>query len=242
MTIRKDKAHESDGGYIVNDESNGDTIEGPYYTGGPSSPIGLDLPTSTFYVQNTSQGNLIWKKIGAGVNDWRELSAQDIPFDPTGQLNFDPTDTTVDLALQKFGGFSVSDLTEAEGFTSNTLEQTASDGWVSKTNFPWLTTEIKTSGLFSLRWFMEVGQTKATRNFGFRVLWRIEGGVWAVLSEIASSTVSRDGNTIMQSGFKEVSVLADSKIEIDVQHGQTTAGFQSIMSNVSVEVRRISNN
>lgn len=134
---------------------------------------------------------------------------------------------------------SFDDITEAEGFVSNGTEQTASDGWVSKTGFPWTTTETKTAGKFSLRWFMEVGQTKATRNFGYRVLWRPTGGAWTILSEISSATVAKDGNKGQQSGFKEITLPTDNTIEMDIQHGQTIDGFESIISNVSVEVRRL---
>lgn len=90
--IDANKAHEVTDGLIVNDENNGDLIEGPFYTGGPSSPVGLDLPAKTFYVQNTASGTTIWKKFNTGVNDWRQLSAQDIPFDPTNAQNEIATD------------------------------------------------------------------------------------------------------------------------------------------------------
>ena len=88
----KDKADEVQEGLIVNQDSNGDLIEGPFFTGGPSSPVGLDLPVSTFYVQNDVSGIKTWKKFGAGVNDWRQVSAQDIPVDPTNLGNYTSTD------------------------------------------------------------------------------------------------------------------------------------------------------
>jgi hypothetical protein len=72
-----DKAFAVTNGLLV-DES----LNGPFYTGGTVSPIGLDLPQSTFYLQTVTGGVLIWRKFGAGVNDWRILSAQDIPIDP----------------------------------------------------------------------------------------------------------------------------------------------------------------
>lgn len=230
------RAHEVTNGVITNPDENTD---GPFYTGGPLSPVGLDLPERTLYVQNAAGGVLIWRKFGTLASEWRQLSSEDIPFDPTGLLNLDPTDVDLQLAVEKLGNQSVSDLTEAEGFVSNAQEMTTSDGWVSKTGFPIITINDKTSGLFSLRWFAQVGQTKASRNFGFRVLWRPLGGVWAPLAEI-QATVTRDDNVFMQSGFKEVTLPTTTKIEMDVQHGQTTDGFSSIIENVSVEIRRIS--
>lgn len=67
------KAHEVEQGILVEN--------GPFYTGGTTSPVGLDLPTGTFYLQTTAGGALIWRKYGANATDWRELSAQDVPFD-----------------------------------------------------------------------------------------------------------------------------------------------------------------
>ena len=77
------KAYEAENGFLVEN--------GPFYTGGSSSPVGLDLPTKTLYLQTTASGILLWRKFNTGVNDWRQLSAQDIPFDKTG-LKFNATD------------------------------------------------------------------------------------------------------------------------------------------------------
>ena len=68
-----DKALEAEQGFLVE--------SGPFYTGGTASPVGLDLPTGTLYLQDTASGVLLFRKFGAGVNDWRQLAAQDIPYD-----------------------------------------------------------------------------------------------------------------------------------------------------------------
>lgn len=133
---------------------------------------------------------------------------------------------------------SLSDITEAEAFTSEAEDQTASDLWVSKTGFPFLTEGVKTAGQFSVRWSIEVGQTKANKTFSFRVRWRAEGGTWVDLTSL-STTISTPGDTYLQGGFKEVVLPSADKIELDVQHGVTTATGNSILRNVSVEVRRI---
>ena len=64
------KAFEVINGVLVNENSAGNVIEGPFYTGGPNSPVGLNLPEKTVYVQNKIDGMLIWRKFGNGVNDW----------------------------------------------------------------------------------------------------------------------------------------------------------------------------
>lgn len=133
---------------------------------------------------------------------------------------------------------SLADITEAEGFMDSPEEQTTADGWVSKNNFPFLTANTKTAGLFSLRWSMEVGQTKSDKVFGYRVRWRAEGGAWSDLTSIIT-TVMNNNDVSLQGGFADVQLPSDSKIEMDVQYGQTIAGFAAIIRNVSVEIRRI---
>ena len=67
MAIVKNDSQEVQGGIVVSDG----ITEGPFYTGGPNSPVGLDLPTDTIYVQNTASGTLIWQKFGASTANWR---------------------------------------------------------------------------------------------------------------------------------------------------------------------------
>ncbi len=61
--IDPNNAFEVESGLQVNDS-------GPFYTGGPSAPMGLDLPVRTMYVQTLTDSFLIWTKFGTGVNDW----------------------------------------------------------------------------------------------------------------------------------------------------------------------------
>lgn len=89
------------------DISPSEGVDGPFYTGGPMSPVGLNLPTRTFYVQNDPSNKVkVWLKFGAGVNDWRELSAEDIPFNPANAENITATnlqDLGEQLANRPFG-------------------------------------------------------------------------------------------------------------------------------------------
>ena len=88
-----DKAFEVDFGVVVNFDDN---TEGPFYTGGPSNPFGLNLPDRTIYVQHDASGIIIWRKFGNNVNDWaiqdrilRNTINEDlyIPADNTTLLN-----------------------------------------------------------------------------------------------------------------------------------------------------------
>lgn len=81
-----DRAYEISRGLIINQIS----ADGPFITGGPSSPIGLNLPVRTIYLRNDTSKVRIYLKFGNNNNDWRELSAQDVPFLTTGLTNSSP--------------------------------------------------------------------------------------------------------------------------------------------------------
>lgn len=115
MSNNIDDAFEVDNGIIL-DESTGL----PYITGGLSSPVGLDLPEETLYLQGTNSGFVLWKKYNDNPNSWRIFDSTDIPFDPTLQ-NFDPTIDTVQkgIDLLKQGGGSGVSGTVVGGSTGN---------------------------------------------------------------------------------------------------------------------------
>lgn len=73
MPLNPNRVFEAEGGFRVLDG----TTEGPIYTGGPASPVGLDFPVGTFYVQNNGTGAVIWRKWNTGVNDWVKASPMD---------------------------------------------------------------------------------------------------------------------------------------------------------------------
>lgn len=97
MTIEINKAHDVDHGLLINDPNSGNNVEGPFITGGPNSPVGLNLPEKTMYVQNTASGIIVWEKYSNGVNDWKIYPANKIGFDPA---NVDITATDVQAAIE----------------------------------------------------------------------------------------------------------------------------------------------
>ena len=231
MSINQPRAFENLDGYSVID--NDGNVKG-YITMVTGDPTGSSAPINTFVFRQDTL--TVWYKFGAGDNDWRQIRAEDSTFDPTGLLNIPPTDTTVQAALETLGNQSVADIAEIESFESTPQETTTSNGWVSKSGFPW-TSASKTAGIFSVRWFYEVGQTKASRNFGYRTL--LTAPTSETLSEIPVAGISNDNQRFMQSGFQEYELLSDGPLTVDVQFGQTTDGFSAIMQNVAVEIRRL---
>lgn len=66
--INKDELLEIENGLKVANDDGGDS--GPIYTGGSELPFGQDLPVDSLYTQSRSDGVLVWRKYGTGVNDW----------------------------------------------------------------------------------------------------------------------------------------------------------------------------
>lgn len=77
------KAQSIRAGLIVDEEN-----DGPFYTGGVASPIGLDLPVSTIYTQVTPTGVILWKHNSATVTDWTPITAEIFSSAPSPYILF----------------------------------------------------------------------------------------------------------------------------------------------------------
>lgn len=66
--VELEKAFSIERGLIIDEETTK-----LLFTGGSSQPLGKDLPVSTIYTQTTASGIVLWRKIGAGVNDWEPI-------------------------------------------------------------------------------------------------------------------------------------------------------------------------
>lgn len=53
---------------------------GPFIFGGSASPVGLNFPTDTIYIQTSSSGDKFWRKWNSGNNDWIQLTLNDFHF------------------------------------------------------------------------------------------------------------------------------------------------------------------
>jgi hypothetical protein len=65
MAINQDRAFELPDGVIVNDAAG--------VFSGYDSPVGLDLPLGSLYLQNQGTGK-IWQKSGLSVGNWTDLT------------------------------------------------------------------------------------------------------------------------------------------------------------------------
>jgi hypothetical protein len=69
MAINFDKAYEVENGIIL-------SRDGAYLIGGNTDPTGSDAPVGTWYLRLDTK--TLWYKYDTGVNDWRQISADDI--------------------------------------------------------------------------------------------------------------------------------------------------------------------
>lgn len=88
MSLDRERTFEVDNGIVIIDPSNGTSAT---ITGGVNSPLGLDFPAGSVYVQKNTNESVLWEKFGAGVNDWQIYKGSNISLDPTGN-NFTATD------------------------------------------------------------------------------------------------------------------------------------------------------
>lgn len=63
--FERSKAFAVQSGVLIND-----SLSGPFITGGPGSPVGVDAPVGTVYLQPIASGFDLWEKQGAGPNQW----------------------------------------------------------------------------------------------------------------------------------------------------------------------------
>lgn len=230
-----DKAFEALNGFDVKTDEDTD---GPFYTGGPSDPTGLDLPVRTFYVQNEASTPVkIWLKFNTGVNDWRQLDAIDIPYDPTGFLNFEPTDTDVKKALDKFGALNLADLTELEAFNDDSTSSTTTNGWSTKHNIT--TVGIKTAGTFSITHSAQIGQSDKEKQVGYRAQWKADSsGTWITLADVRNGLGTDDGYEL-RTGINIVTLASDDQVDIRQQFGQTDDGGTGRSRFNSIVIQRV---
>lgn len=58
-------------------DSDGILIEdGPYVIGGSASPVGIDAPLKTIYIQEETDGIKIWKHFTTNPNDWQTTNSE----------------------------------------------------------------------------------------------------------------------------------------------------------------------
>lgn len=225
------KAFEVSNGIILN-EADG----GPYATGGTASPVGLNLPESTIYIQNTINGFILWKKYNDNPNSWRIFDTTDIPYNPVGKPNLDPSDTNASLALDRLGNQTFAEATQYYHFSNTVESTTTSDGWVLKAQ---VTTPVVPTGKYILHFAGNLTNTQK-KTTGFQVNWRSDGftGFNTIFDTYASPV---EANVFeLRAGFREITISNESTVTIQALFGWTIGGGTARINAVDFYLFKVS--
>lgn len=78
MGVLENSAYEVNSGLKINN--------GPLFIGGTASPIGLDEPLFSVYVQELSNGIIFWKHNSSDPNDWAPITAEIFSASPPSMV------------------------------------------------------------------------------------------------------------------------------------------------------------
>lgn len=159
--------------------------------------------------------------------------------------NFDPTGTT--LVSTKTGPAirelaqnppPIDALTEFEAFESASQQSTTSNGWVTKSGYPY-TTDVKTAGTYVIDHTAQVGQSDKEKTVGHRVQYR-EGtsGTWITLIDIRDA-LSTDGAFQVRTGFNLLTLTTDTVFQLRIQWGQTDDGGTGLIKEANIKIGRV---
>lgn len=163
--------------------------------------------------------------------------AEEVAFDPTG-TGFDPSVESVDDALRQIDTLDLETLTEFEAFESESNQTTTSNGWVTKSGYPF-TSAAKEAGRFVIDHTAEVGNSDKEKQTGHRVQWRPgTAGSWQTLVDIRNA-VSVDGRTELRTGFNIIDLPSDGPFQVRIQFGQTDDGGTGTIRNANIKIGRV---
>lgn len=167
--------------------------------------------------------------------EWHEerlLEAPIVDFDNTEFTSDNVADAIVE-ARDTAQGF-----TEFEAFGSATQQNTTSNGWVTKSGYPYTTTP-KTAGQYILDYTAQVGQSDKEKQVGFRVQYRLgTSGTWLTIADIRDA-VSTDDAFQFRTSFELITLPSDGVFQVRLQWGQTDDGGTGYIKNANIKVSRV---
>lgn len=165
-----------------------------------------------------------------------ELIASNVPFDNT---NTEFLSDTVQDAIVEGGTRPIQALTEFESFSSPAPQSTTSNGWVTKSGYPFTTTN-KTSGTYVVDFTATLSQNSNNSEAGYRIQYRIgTTGTWIDLFSIII-VFARAGTIPPITSFREVTLPSDGVFQLRVQWGQTNQGGSATLSEANLKIGKAS--
>lgn len=219
------RAYEIEYGVIPNPDSGG-----PFITGGSASPIGLALDISTIYIQTFSTGIRIWKKFDTGNSDWRQISAQDIPFDPS---SVDLVGTNSQLAIEELANRHYGkDFIE---LTKEASETTTGGSFTTYSTLTFNVSDSSGSNKYRLNASFNWGHNAASNDIRIRT--RIDG---TNIDELRIEPKDAGTDQRFQNNIVSYEVnLSQGNHVFDIQYRPATASRVSRMYRSVLEVWRV---
>ena len=154
--------------------------------------------------------------------------ADETSFDPTGS-EFDPSIDNVGDALREIGNLDLKTLTEFEVFESENLQNTTSNGWVTKTGYP-VDFTGKSAGFFVVDFTIQARNSDKDKRIGTRFQYRqldsggSPVGGWITIVDIRDG-VSFDNVFQLRTGFSVIELTGtNTGFSFRWQFGQTDDG------------------
>lgn len=129
-------------------------------------------------------------------------------------------------------------LTEFEAFESAAQQSTTSNGWVTKSGYPYTSTP-KSAGNFVLNYSAQLGQSDKEKEVGLRVQWRPgTSGTWITLVDVRNGLSVDDGYEL-RTGFNIITLATDGVFQVRQQFGQTDEGGTGRIRNAAITIGKV---
>lgn len=166
--------------------------------------------------------------------------AESIPFDnDTNGFTADDVQAAIEEAAASGSIPPIETLTEFEAFEDSPNQNTASNGWVTKNNYPY-TTAVKSAGDYVIDYSAQIGQSDKEKVVGFRVQFREgTGGSWTTLVDVRDG-LSIDNGYQLRSGFQIITLALSTEFQVRLQWGQTDEGGTGRIRNAAIKIGKVS--
>ena len=127
-----------------------------------------------------------------------------------------------------------------EAFESVGIQSTTSNGWITKSGYPYTTT-TKTAGDYVIDYSAQIGQSDKEKVVGYQVQWRPgTTGTWLELVDVRDGLSIDDGYQL-RTGFDIITLPSDGVFQVRVRWGQTDEGGTGRIQRAAIKISKVSN-
>ena len=167
----------------------------------------------------------------------KDTVAESVPFD--NDSNGFVADNVQQAIEEASEGQPIEALTEFESFSSPNNQNTTSNGWVTKSGYPY-TSSIKSAGRYIIDFTCQVGQSDKEKQVGTRFQFRLgTSGSWANLGEPILDAVSTDNAYQYRTSFFEITLPTDGVFQVRILFGQTDDGGTGRIREANIKIGKV---